>query len=307
MDLSILIVNWNTRDLLAQCLESVYAYPPNGEFEVIVVDNGSSDDSCKMVEANFPTVYLLRNEKNLGFAAANNQALRIARGRFILLLNSDAKVTKGALVEMMYFLETHPTAGALGPKLINLDGSFQASYAAFPSQLSEILLLTGLARFVIGPYAPSPNPKPDETSRKVDWVAGASLMIRSSAVRDVGSLDENYFFYSEEMDWCWRLRMAGWEVWYLPSVEVAHVGGASSKGRSIESYVHLYDSKVRFFKSAYGLSAASQLRLTIKVMAMLRLVVRTLILPVTLIFSESKPMTRMRQDIALICHMDSGS
>lgn len=300
LNLSVIIVNWNTRDLLAQCLGSVYANPPAGELEVIVVDNGSTDGSGRMVSSQYPNTFLIQNERNLGFARANNQALKIASGRYALLLNSDALLTDGALTQMITFLEAHPTAGALAPKLVNPDGSFQASFASFPSLWSEMLSMTGLARHVIGPYAPSPKPQPDEFPSVVDWVSGASFMIRRDASNSVGLLDENYFFYGEEMDWCWRLRQAGWEVWYLPSVEVVHIGGASSKKISIDSYLHLYDGKIKFFERAYGYRAAAALRVMISMITLLRLIARTIMMPVLLLKSGSTASLRLRQDIALL-------
>ncbi len=305
MELSVIIVNWNTRDLLAQCLESVYANPPNGEFEIIVVDNGSSDGSVDMVRERFPEVLLIENLENTGFARANNQAIRISAGRYIQLLNSDAMVTPDSLEAMATFMDFHPQAGVVGPMLINRDGSFQASFAEFPTLWTELCLLTGISRLVIGPYAPSPRPKLYAVPEQVDWVAGAAIMVRRAAIDRVGLMDETYAFYSEETDWCWRMNQWGWQVWYIPLIKVYHIGAASSRKRSHESYIQLYDSKVRFFKTAYGPRAANRLRFVIKVMAFLRLTVRALMLPITTVFSKSRTVPRIQQDIALIRHMIS--
>lgn len=305
MKLSIIIVNWNTRDLLAQCLTSVYANLPAGNFEVIVVDNASTDDSAAMVRERFPRVVLIENAKNVGFARANNQAIRVSHGGYLLLLNSDAMVTPGSIEAMMNFLDHHQQVGVAGPMLINLDDSFQASFSDFPTLWTEVSLLLGVSRWFVGPYAPSPRPKIDAVPEPVDWVAGAALLVRRAAVNEVGFLDEAYGFYSEEVDWCWRMRQVGWQTWYLPTIKVYHIGGASSRKRSLESYIQLYDSKVRFFKNAYGQNSAGRLRLAIKILALFRLVVRTLFLPLSLLSSRFEQRPRMRQDIALIRHMIS--
>jgi GT2 family glycosyltransferase len=171
------------------------------------------------------------------------------------------------------FLDTHPAVGAVGPQLLNRDGSFQASYARFPTLLSELALLTGLAKYWLGPYAPSPRPVAGEPPRAVDWVAGAALMVRRAAIEQVGLLDEGYFLYSEETDWCWRLNHGGWPVWYLPQAQIIHQHGASSQQQSARSYGLLYQSKLRFFTRHYGALAAGALRVSFAVGAALRLLV----------------------------------
>ena len=271
MDLSVVVVSWNTRDLLAECLASLFHHPPAAAWEVWVVDNASSDGSAAMVRDRFPAAHLIENQANLGFAAANNQGFRQSAGRYVLLLNSDARVRLGALDAMLKFLDGHPEVGAAGPKLVNPDGSFQASYASFPTLLSELGSITGLDRWWLGPNAPSPRPVAGEAPHAVDWVAGAALIVRRAAVDEVGPLDEGYFLYSEETDWCLRLWRAGWPVWYLPQVEVIHRAGASSRQQSTRSYSLLYQSKLRFFSRHYGGAAALALRLAYLASALARL------------------------------------
>jgi N-acetylglucosaminyl-diphospho-decaprenol L-rhamnosyltransferase len=254
--LSIIIVNWNTRDLLVECLSAIadgIAPLSPAQVETIVVDNASTDDSVALVRKLFPWVRLLQNSTNIGFAGGNNQALQQNQGRYCLLLNSDTVVSAGSLAIMVEFMEQHPTAGAVGAKLLNPDGSFQASYAAFPTLWSEFCLLTGLARWTIGQYAPSPPPYADEAARLVDWVSGASLMVRRAALDQIGFMDEGYFMYSEETDLCWRLKQRGWQIWYVPDALIIHVGGASTSQMALTNHTRLYQSKLRFFRKNYGL------------------------------------------------------
>lgn len=306
MDLSVIIINWNTRDLLAQCLASVYAYPLDGDFEVWVVDNASADGSVQMVRERFPQVRLIENAENVGFARANNQAIQGSTGRYLLLLNSDTVAQPDALYNMVQFMEEHPQAGVVGPKLLNPDGSFQASYARFPTFLTELLLITGLARLITGPYAPSPCPKPREAAQPVDWAAGAALLVRRSAIEQVGLLDEGYFLYSEEADLCWRLWQGEWEVWYLPDVAITHCAGASTRQWSVTSYGQLYASKVRFFVNAYGPGAAWRLQIIFTVVACLRLVLWVLLSIIRLPADGGRSMRRrIQQETALLCAVKS--
>lgn len=248
MDLSIVIVNWNTRELLAQCLASLPGATAGLTGEVIVVDNGSTDGSPALVAERFPSVRLLTNGENLGYVRANNQALPLAQGRYVVLLNSDTVAPPESLTRMVQLMDEHPTVGAAGPKLLNPDGTFQGSYAYFPTLGSVALSAAGLARRLYLPYDPSPAPRPDEVSHPVDWVPGACLLIRRAALEQIGPLDESFWMYSEDTDWCYRLWLAGWQVYYLPEVAVIHVGGGSSRQRRPEAVAWLYHSKLRFFR-----------------------------------------------------------
>jgi GT2 family glycosyltransferase len=263
IDLSIIIVNWNTKDLLAQCLQSVYDTIRSLDFEIIVVDNASADGSPEMVCERFPQVRLIKNRENVGFARANNQAIRESRGGYLLLLNSDTVVLPEALSQMVDFMDCHPDGGAIGPKLINPDGSFQASYADFPTLLTESLQAFGLAKWLYGPYYPSPPPRPDELARTVDWVAGACLMVRREVADAVGLLDEGYWMYTEETDWCYRIDQAGWNVYYLPESKIVHFGGASSSKRRPEMVAQLYRSKLHFFGKYRGFLQTTALKAVI--------------------------------------------
>jgi GT2 family glycosyltransferase len=240
-NLSIIIVSYNTRDLLRECLRSLPAggdCGPGG-VEVFVVDNASRDGSPDMVAAEFPYVKLIRNPINGGFAQANNLALRESAGRYVLLLNSDTVVHDGAFANLIAFLEAHPAAGYCGPKLLNGDGSHQWSAARFPTVLSAPFTMLGCSRR----FPNSRHALDLHTSRgtekpfRADWFTGAALLVRREALEAVGPLDEAYFLYFEETDWCRKLARAGWEGWYVPAAEIVHYGG-----RSVE-----HDSDVRPF------------------------------------------------------------
>jgi N-acetylglucosaminyl-diphospho-decaprenol L-rhamnosyltransferase len=252
MDLSIAIVSWNTRDLLRQCLGSLPAATGRLAYEAIVVDNGSTDGSPEMVRQEFPEVRLVENGENLGFVHATNQAIARSRGRYILLLNSDAVALPHSLERMVEFMERQPDAGAAGPKLLNPDGSFQASYAHFPTWVSEGISAAGLNRQLYGPSHPSPPPQAGETRQPVDWVPGTCLLVRRQVIEQIGALDETFWMYSEDTDLCYRIHQAGWRVYYLPDVEVQHFGGASSRQRRPESVALLYESKLRFLHKHRG-------------------------------------------------------
>lgn len=256
MDLSISIVSWNTQDLLDACLKSVYETTTGIEFEVIVVDNASSDESVDMVRRKYAQVNLIVNSENVGFAKANNQAYAASRGRFFLLLNPDTLCSKGALVKLVRFLEAHPGAGAVGPLVVNSDGTLQHSWARFPTVWSEF---TGRLDRRIRGSRDWPN-TPDEVASvgafAIDWLGGCCLMVRRSAVEQIGLMDESFFMYSEETDWCYRLYRGGWAAWLDPAAAIVHLGGQSSGQASERSRRVLCDSKVHYARKHSGPFAA---------------------------------------------------
>jgi GT2 family glycosyltransferase len=251
MNLSILIVNWNTRELLRDCLNSIYETVEGLAFDVIVVDNNSGDGSQEMVRQQFPQVQLIENAANVGFARANNQAIAASRGRYVLLLNSDTIVQPGALRAMLTYADGYPDVGVVGAHLLNADGSFQASHTRFPTLRREFLILSGLGRLLFGRWYPSHSPEQSRAVADADYVEGACMLARREAVDQVGGLDEGYFMYAEEVDWCFSMRRAGWRVVYLPQARIVHLGGASSKSNTRREAV-LYRSRVRFFRKHYG-------------------------------------------------------
>jgi N-acetylglucosaminyl-diphospho-decaprenol L-rhamnosyltransferase len=251
-ELTVIILSWNTRDLLEKCLHSLLSWTSRADFEILVIDNGSSDGSQQMVMKNFPQVQLVENKKNLGFAGGNNQGISLNKSPYVLLLNSDAFTTENALNSLMDLMERQKRAGIVGAQLINLDGSFQASYSKFPGLWQEFLILSGLGRFFRGRYYPSHGPETENGPKIVDYVEGACLLARREAIEQAGALSEEFFMYAEEVDWCFTMKEFGWQVWYQPAAKIIHLGGASSHNRQTEREGDLYRSRVIFFRKHYG-------------------------------------------------------
>ena len=225
MNLSIIIVNFNTKELLLRCLHSIFQSKPKIKYEVIVVDNASTDGSLESL-SNFqvPTTnfQLIRNRKNLGFAKANNQAIKRAKAEFILLLNSDTEVEKGAIDQLYYFAKKTTDAGVVGAKLLDPDGKVQPSVFRLPTISRAIKQYWLGEKGLLNKYAPELN-KPQE----VEAVVGAAFLITPEARKRVGLLDERYFVYFEDLDYCRRIKKAGLKVYYLPAAKIIHQHGAS--------------------------------------------------------------------------------
>lgn len=241
MDLSIVIVNWNTRELLLACLASVYETVTEIRFEVWLVDNGSSDGSVAAVQTRFPDVRIIENSRNLGFAAANNRAFRGMAGRYALLLNTDTVLQPDAVDTLFRFMERTPDAAMACGQLLNPDGSRQNSIANFPSLLSLASNET-LLRVLMPKRFPSKRRRYTAPIR-VDSCIGASLMVRRSAMDEIGLLDEAYFFFMEETDWAYRMGRAGWSVYFVPGARIVHYQG-QSVGASV-------DARILFYRSRY--------------------------------------------------------
>jgi GT2 family glycosyltransferase len=254
-DLTIAIVSLNTRDLLEACLRSVFT-SRGVAFEVYVIDNGSTDGSADKVARDFPAVRLVRNPSNRGFAAANNIAIRQAAGRYVLLLNPDTEIGPDVLQTMVAFMDAHPAAGICGPKIHFPDGRFQSCGYRFPTLLSEVRQSKNVDRLIRAVVGSEPPLAVEERPFEVDWVDGACLLIRRDVIEQVGPLDEQYFLYAEELDWCFCVRKAGWSVYALPGVSIAHHQGQTSAQMSDFSLAHLIETRLRFYRKNYGLLAA---------------------------------------------------
>jgi hypothetical protein len=261
--LSILIVNWNTRQLVLDCLRSLEAAAIAVPHEIIVVDNASADGSAEAIASEFPGVTLIRNAENVGFARANNQAYEASRGADVLLLNSDTLVAPGQLEKLVSFLDAHPRAGIVGPKLLNPDGSFQLSatpfiqpwdvyyeYARFPRTLQPRAQKAPRRLYPFEPWR----------AMAVDYVIGAVFLIRRAVIDQIGLMDDQFFMYGEEQDWCWRAKEAGWEVWFDPEAEVTHLGGQSTAQVPYRMLAHRFVSSFRILGKHQGAGAVALTR-----------------------------------------------
>jgi GT2 family glycosyltransferase len=244
MDLSVVIVNWNTEALLRECLRSVYRTVEGIAFEVIVVDNASGDGSVAMLKVEFPQVRRIENFENRGFAAANNQAFHIMKGRYALLLNSDTVLTDGAVQALYSFMEGHPEAVMAGGQLLNADGSKQNSIAAFPTLLTLALNVSLLESLFPRKYPSKRYEVRDPI--EVDSCIGACLMVRKSAIDGVGGLDERYFFFFEETDWARTMKNTGGKIFHVPSAKIYHLQG-KSVGADVRSRILFYRSRYLYF------------------------------------------------------------
>lgn len=273
-DLSICIVAWNVRADLEECLRSIRRARPVIDYEVLVVDNRSRDGTGDMVESDFPETVLIRNDRNRGFAAASNQAIRSGRGRYLLLLNPDTLVTAGALEEMVGFLDRRPAAGGAGPRLRNSDGSLQPSVRAFPTMAAAFGQFTilgdlGLFRRSRAGYLQAGF---DYTRPAVvDQPMGAALFLRREALDEVGMLDEDFFLYFEEVDLCRRLTRAGRLLWYNPAAEVVHRGGASTEQEGGRALFYFFRSQFRYFEKVSGPVGAGLFKFFFKPLAVLKI------------------------------------
>jgi GT2 family glycosyltransferase len=250
VDLSIIIVNWDTKNYLLSCLKSISEREEEISREVIVVDNGSQDGSVGEVKKVFPSVHLIENQRNLGFAKAVNQGLQKASGKYELLLNSDTQAKPGAIERLLSFMDAHPKAGISGAQLLNSNGSKQNSIANFPSLATE-LLNKNLLRWLSPRRFPGKGRIYSEPI-DVDSVIGACMMVRRDAWGQVGLLDEDYFLFLEETDWCYRMKKVGWKIYHVPDAEVFHFQGKSAEKEKKRARVEYFRSRYHFFKKNKG-------------------------------------------------------
>ena len=231
MRVSIVIVSWNVRKDLNLCLRSIFSNPPEGEVEILVVDNHSSDDTVGYISREFPHVRLICNSENLGFAAANNVGIKEAKGKYLFLLNPDTEVFPGSIDKLLNFLENHPDIGICGAKLLNKDGSVQASVRGFPTFRAALYSYTILRylRLFRKQYKQWISKDQDSTRpRSVEQLMGAAVLIPREIIEKVGLFDESFFMYYEEVDLCYRIQKAGYKIFYFPESVIMHRGGSSS-------------------------------------------------------------------------------
>ncbi len=245
MDISFVIVNWNTRDLLLRCLASIYKTTSGLAFEVWLVDNASSDGSVAAARAVYPDIHVIENRQNLGFAAANNLAFAEMRGRYAVLINTDAQLKTVAIKHLLAFMEKTPDAAMACGQLLNEDGSKQNAIAPFPSLLS-LLSNETLLRLLFPQKYPSKR-KCYTAPIAVDSCIGACIMVSKKAIDEVGFLDERYFFFMEETDWAYRMKQGGWNNYFVPDAEIVHAQG-KTVGSGVSARILFYRSRYQYFK-----------------------------------------------------------
>ncbi len=250
IDVSIVIVNWKTEDYLVRCIESI---PPNTKevsWEITAVDNGSQDGTGGRVRQKFPGVDVIENPQNSGFAAATNQGIRRSSGRYILLLNPDTRLTKGAIQKLCSFMDAHPEAGIAGVQLLNEDGSRQNSISNFPSLITELTNKSLLRRLFPDRYPGKERVYSEPL--EVESVIGACMMVRRQAIERVGLLDEVFFLFLEETEWCYRMKKGGWKIFHVPGIEVFHFQGKSAEKDPRRARVEYHRSRYLYFKKVKG-------------------------------------------------------
>lgn len=271
IDVSIIIVSWNVQDFLVACLESIIKSPvainePDGDkpvVEIIVVDSASSDGTVEVLQNNYPQVTLLAQSENVGFTRGNNIGFESARGRYLLMLNPDTEIIADAIPQMLAYMENHADVGITGPHTLNSDGTTQSSRRHFPTKTLAFFESTWLQ-----PFAPRSmmthfyiSDKADDAILDVDWMQGSALMTRYEIYEAVGGLDTDYVMFSEEMDWCKRIRDAGWRAIYLGTAQIIHHGGKSTGQIGAQKHIWFQESKLRYFKKYHGAGFATILRL----------------------------------------------
>lgn len=252
LKVSIVIVNWRTPQLLRACLQALSNEKDRTFFEIYVVDNASGDESVEMILRDFPQINLIVNQKNVGFSKACNQVIPQAKGEYVLLLNPDTVVVDDAISKLSKFLDDNPKSGAVGPKVLNADGSLQlACRRSFPSPAASFFRLTYLSKlFPNHPLMAKYNmtySDPDKTT-EVDALSGSCMMVRKVVVDKIGLLDEDIFMFGEDIDWCWRIKQAGWQVFYYPEAIIYHSHGASSRLRPIGATFDLHKGMEVFYR-----------------------------------------------------------
>jgi hypothetical protein len=288
MKLSIIIVSWNVQEDLVRCIRSIKENPPHKEFEIIVIDNASSDGTVDVLKRDFSELTVIANKGNRGFAAANNQGIQKALGQYILLLNPDTIVHYGSLDALTGFMDNHLDVGACGPKLLNADGTMQPSVRHFPTFRGALHRHTVLRNFGAFRRQYEDWQMEDfgyDRQADVDQLMGAALLIRRSAMAQTGPMDERFFMYYEEVDLCYRLKTAGWRVVFVPEATITHLGGCSSNQVPVETRMMRLTSLLKFLRKHRGKFATGIFNCVFKPAVILRDICNLVVGTVTYIFA----------------------
>jgi GT2 family glycosyltransferase len=296
VDMSIVLVCWNNKAYLDPCLKSLYEGGLKSSFDVIVVDNGSTDGSQQMLAEKYPQVKLIQNAGNVGLGKASNQGIEATNGRHVLLLNNDTLVNGPALDVLVEYLDAHPEVGATAGKLLNPDNSFQSGFAPFSTLLEEFLIVTHIGELLWAGY---PSHGDSNEIKETGWMSSACLLVRRAALDKIGLLDESYFIYGDEADLQYRLNKAGWKVVFLPNSSIIHFGGRSMDRWKRRKMV--YRGKMMFYKKNYGFLSTFLLRLLFFVMSLLKLLVWCVGFLVPSKNDQAKKELRSNIDVMALC------
>jgi len=261
MQLSIVIINWNDKKVLSGCLESIYKQTNKIDFEVIISDNGSTDDSLQFVKKNYPQALIIENNDNLGFAKGNNSGIKHSRGEYVLILNPDTIILNGALDRFVAWADKHPQVGAFGLRVLNPDGSFQNCARPFPTVWRywiAALYLRSLAYISPIFYSDTYTGWNGNSERKIDWQSGCCIMFRNSVLKQVGVFDPRFFYHYEEVDLCFRIHKTGLDILYTPDSSITHLGGQSVGKFPIRFALEKLRNRYRYFHKHYGMSEANK-------------------------------------------------
>lgn len=301
MDISILILNYNTKALLEQCLNSIKSNARNIQYEIIVVDNNSSDGSVEYIEQHFSGLTIIANKHNAGFTKANNQAAKLAKGRNLLILNSDTIIHPNSLDALVEYLNASPNVAIVGSKLKNPDGSLQLSCGIYPNLYNQFLYRTFISRIfpnnpILGVY--QYGGWDYSTTRLVDWVTGACLLIRKEIFERIGGFDENIFMFYEDVDLCFRVKKLGHNIVFFPDAEITHIQGGSWKNYRETPISHGCKSALYFFKKHYPYWQSYVLKLFLIVEILLSIII---FIPYLLLKGESTKDIKSRLKGYKIC------
>ncbi|MDO8487542.1 MAG: glycosyltransferase family 2 protein [Candidatus Curtissbacteria bacterium] len=276
MDVSFIIVNWNTKKLLEQAIASLYKYATGFTFEIIVVDNASEDGSPGMVSKKFPKVKLIKNSDNVGFAKGNNVGIKAACGEFIFLFNSDAYLINDSIANLVKRAREIPNLGAIAPQILNEDRTIQQSVGFMPDLARVILWMSFIDDLPFGDYLKPyhvDHARFYKRERRVDWLTGAAFMIPRKVIAKVGPLDANIFMYGEDVDWCLRIKKAGFEIYYSPVAKLVHIGRGSAGKISKNAILGEYKGLIYVYAKHKSKFSLQMLRLLLKIGALARIII----------------------------------
>jgi GT2 family glycosyltransferase len=275
-EISFIIVNWNTKELTSQAISSIYKFTKGFSFEIIVVDNNSNDRSQEEIKKKFPKVKLIENRENYGFAKANNQGIKISKGEFVFLFNSDAYLMDDSLKDLLIRAREIKNLGAIGPQIVNEDRSIQQSVGFIPGLLQMFLWMSFIDDLPYGDYLNPYHVDHDRFYKKekeVGWLTGAALMIPKKVIEKVGPLDDNIFMYGEDFEWCYRIRKANYKIYFSPTAKIVHIGQGSSKKISKNAIVGEYKGIIYFYKKHKSKFSLQIAKFLLKIGALARIII----------------------------------